>query len=101
MVEVSFIGELVLALRTVIDLLFQIYILILVARVLITWVNPDPYNPIVRFLCNAADPLLNRVRRLIPLQFGGIDFSPIVAVVALTFVANLLSRLLLRLAYSL
>ncbi|PLY05834.1 MAG: hypothetical protein C0624_04635, partial [Desulfuromonas sp.] len=64
--QVSFIGELVLALRTVVDLIFQIYILILVARVLITWVNPDPYNPIVRFLSNAADPLLNRVRRMLP-----------------------------------
>jgi len=100
MMQVSFMGELVLALRTVVDLAFQIYILILVARVLITWVNPDPYNPIVRFLSAAADPLLNRVRRMVPLQFGGIDFSPIITVVALSFIAQLLSRMLLRLAYS-
>jgi len=96
--QVSFIGELVLALRTVVDLIFQIYILILVARVLITWVNPDPYNPIVRFLSNAADPLLNRVRRMLPLQIGGLDLSPIVVIIGLQFIASIASRLLYRLA---
>jgi len=98
--QVSYLGELVLALRTVVDLVFQIYILILVARVLITWVNPDPYNPIVRFLSNAADPLLNRVRRVVPLQFGGLDLSPIVVIIGLQFVASIISRLLYRLAFS-
>jgi len=100
MMQVSFLGELVLALRTVVDLIFQIYILILVARVLITWVNPDPYNPIVRFLSNAADPLLNRVRRALPLQFGGLDLSPIVVIIGLQFIASIVSRLLYRLAFS-
>ena len=100
MMQVSFLGEMVLALRTVVDLAFQIYIFILIGRVLITWVNPDPYNPIVRFLSSAADPLLNRVRRFVPLQFGGIDFSPIIAVVGLTFVAQIVSRLLYRLGFA-
>ena len=98
MMQVSFLGELVLALRTVVDLLFQIYIFILIGRVLITWVNPDPYNPIVRFLSNAADPVLNRVRRVLPLQIGGLDLSPIVVVIGLQFVASIVSRLLYRLA---
>jgi len=98
--QVSFLGELVLALRTVVDLIFQIYILILVARVLITWVNPDPYNAIVRFLSNAADPLLNRVRRVVPLQIGGLDLSPIVVIIGLQFIASIVSRLLYRLAFS-
>ncbi len=94
-------AELILAVADLIHMAFNIYILILVVRVLLTWVNPDPYNPIVRFLHSATDPLLDRVRRLIPLQFGGIDFSPIVLLVAFNFVQRIVNVMLHRLAASL
>ena len=63
------------ALYQVISLVFQIYIFIVIARALVSWVNPDPYNPIVRFLYNATEPVLSRMRRYLPLQFSGIDLS--------------------------
>jgi YggT family protein len=86
------------ALYQLIDLVFQVYILIVLARALISWVGPDPYNPIVRFLCGATDPVLDRLRRLVPLQFGGIDLTPLALLLALYVVKDLLLNLIVLLA---
>jgi len=85
------------ALYQVVNLLFQVYIFIVVARVLISWVGPDPYNPIVRFLCQATDPLLDRLRRLLPLQFGTVDLTPIALLLALYVLKDLLLNLIAQL----
>jgi YggT family protein len=75
---------------------------IVIIRALLTWVNPDPRNPIVRFLYNATEPVLYRVRRAIP-SFGGIDFSPLVVILAImflqTFLVGSLHDLAARLRY--
>ncbi|MEA3465454.1 MAG: YggT family protein [Thermodesulfobacteriota bacterium] len=92
--------ELFLAVAGLVDLVFTIYIFILVARALISWVNPDPYNPIVRFLHSATDPVLTRMQRLIPLQFGGMDFSPLVLLLALSFFQRIITATLASIAYS-
>lgn len=92
--------EIVLAVAQVVDLAFSIYIFIVIARALVSWVNPDPYNPIVRFLHNATDPLLSRMQRALPLNFGGIDFTPLVLLVGLSFAQRILKALLIQLAYS-
>lgn len=89
-----------IALARIVDLAFNLYIFIVIARALISWVSPDPYNPIVRFLHNATDPLLYRIRRLIPFQMGGLDFSPIVLLLALSVVQQVLVNFLVRLANS-
>ncbi len=81
-----------------VNLVFQIYIFIVVARALISWVGPDPYNPIVRFLYQATEPVLDRLRRLVPLQFGGIDLTPIALLLALYVVKDLLLNLIVQLA---
>ncbi len=94
-------GEIVMVFAQMVNLLVTVYIYIIVARAIISWVNPDPYNPIVRFLHNATDPLLYRIRRFIPLQLGGIDFSPIVLLFALYLLQRIIIVLLTRLAYSL
>jgi YggT family protein len=86
-------------LAEVINLFFQIYIFIVIARAIISWVNPDPYNPIVRFLYNATEPVLYRLRRLIPLQFGGFDFSPIVLLIGLSLLRRILLQLIYQLAF--
>lgn len=92
--------ELILAIAGLIDLAFSIYVFILVARALISWVNPDPYNPIVRFLHSATDPVLYRIQKMIPLTYGGIDFSPLVLLLALSFVQRIVVVMLRSLAYS-
>lgn len=86
------------ALYQVVSLVFQIYILIVVARVIISWVNPDPYNPIVRFLHNATDPVLDRIYRVLPLQFGGMDFTPIALLLGLSVLQQVVLQLIVRLA---
>ncbi len=92
--------ELFMAVAGLVDLLFSLYIFILIARALISWVNPDPYNQIVRFIHTVTDPLLGRIQRIIPLQFGGIDFSPLVLLMALTFVQRIIIAVLHSIAYS-
>jgi YggT family protein len=86
------------ALYQVVNLVFQIYIFIVIARALVSWVNPDPYNPIVRFLYNVTEPVLARLRRILPLQFGGFDLSPIVLLVLLSVVEQLLLKIIWQLS---
>ena len=63
---------------------------VVIARAVLSWVNPDPYNPIVRFIYNITEPVLGRIRRMVPLQFGGIDFSPIIVFLAIIFLQQFL-----------
>lgn len=72
------------------DLALSLYSLVVLGRVLISWINLDPRHPLVRFLGNATDPLLDRIRRLLPLQFGGFDFSPMLLLIGISFLARLL-----------
>ena len=65
-----------------------------------SWVNPDPYNPIVRLLHRATDPVLYRIQRIVPLQFGGMDFSPLVLLLALSVAQRFVQATLVSLAYS-
>ncbi|RLB63728.1 MAG: YggT family protein [Deltaproteobacteria bacterium] len=84
----------------ILDLAFNIYIFIVVARALVSWVNPDPYNPIVRFLHSATDPVLYRLRRLLPfLQAGAFDFSPIVLLILLSVIQQMLVSFLYQLSH--
>ena len=82
----------------VISLLLDIYIWIIIARALISWVNPDPYNPIVSFLYRATEPVLSRVRRFIP-DLGGIDLSPLIVIFIIYLIKQLIVRLLYTMAF--
>ena len=86
------------ALASVLNMLLSAYMWIIIIRALISWVSPDPYNPIVQFLRSATDPLLYRVRRWLPVSFGGIDFSPIIVIAAILFLEVFLVGSLLDLA---
>ena len=93
-------ANLVEALASVLGALLQIYMWILIARAVISWVNPDPYNPIVRFLYSVTEPVLYRVRRVIPLYAGGIDFSPIIVFITIYFLQLFVVRSLYDVAQS-
>lgn len=88
------------ALAQILDLLLWAYLWIVVARAFISWVNPDPYNPIVRFLYGATEPVLYRLRRVLPLYAGGIDFSPLIVFIAVIFLQRFLVASLYDLAQS-
>jgi len=90
---------LVSAIFQVLHAILSIYFWIVIGRAIISWVNPDPYNPIVRFLHNATDPVFERIRRVLPLQFSGIDFTPILVLIILGVLQNILARLQYQLTY--
>lgn len=71
------------ALAQVIHLALQVYMWLVIARALLSWVNPDPYNPIVRFLYNVTEPVLYWLRRRVPLVYGGLDLSPLAVILVI------------------
>jgi YggT family protein len=77
-------GNTLLGLATVLDYLLTFYSWIIIARALISWVNPDPWNPIVQFLSRATEPVLVPIRRRLSLG-RGIDLSPLIAIAAIWF----------------
>jgi len=78
-----------LALLQVVVGLLGVYFWVVLVRALISWVNPDPYNPIVRFLVVVTEPVLRPFRRLLPPQrMGGLDLSPLLVLLLIQFVRN-------------
>ncbi len=84
----------------VISTLLSLYMWVVIISALITWVNPDPYNPIVRFLRSATEPVFAKVRQYLPfVNIGGFDLSPIVVLLVIQILNNVLMRGFARLAY--
>ncbi len=94
-------GNLVYAFANVVDIALSIYMWIVIVSALISWVNPDPFNPIVRFLYGITEPLFNFVRRHLPLPQMGIDFSPLIILLAIVFLQQFLVKTLLQIASAL
>lgn len=67
----------------------KIYGYIIIARAIISWLNPNPYNPLMRIICTITDPILEPIRRLLP-DMGGLDISPFVAIVIIWFIISLI-----------
>ena len=80
-----------------INLIIEIYIWIVIIAALITWVQPNPYNPIVRFLWNVTEPVYRYIRRYIPTNFGGFDIAPIILILVLQFLEILINNIIARL----
>ncbi len=78
------------ALAYVINMVLTIYMWIIIARAVLSWVNPDPYNPIVRFLYSVTEPVLYAIRKRLPVFFSGIDFSPIIVILVIIFLQRFL-----------
>jgi YggT family protein len=95
------IANLLIAVAQVLDWVLWAYMWILVGRIIISWVNADYNNPIVRFLYAATEPVLEPVRRRLPVFAGGFDLSPIVVWLAIVFLQRFLVRSLYDLAYTL
>ena len=91
--------NLLVALARVLDLALTIYMWVIIARALLSWVNPDPCNPIVRFLYNVTEPVLAWLRQRLPLVYSGLDLSPLVVLLAIVFLKNFLIASLLDLAH--
>ncbi len=90
-------GNVLEALAIVADYLLWIYMWVIIVRALISWVNPDPWNPIVRFLERATEPVLYPIRRRLGWRMG-IDISPIIAILVIIFLQVALVQTLRDLA---
>jgi len=73
------------AVALLVDLLLSAYMWLIIGRVIVSWVNPDPYNPIVSTLYQVTEPPLARIRRFLPILGGGLDFSPALLLMLLYF----------------
>jgi len=92
------VSNFLIAIARILDIGLSLYMYIIIARAIISWVNPDPYNPIVRFLNSITEPVLLRIRRRLPLFFGGMDFSPIIVILAIIFIQTFVVQSLVQMA---
>jgi YggT family protein len=87
-----------IALANLVNLVLSAYMWIIIARAVLTWVNPDPYNPIVRFLYRVTEPVLRPIRRRLPTSQMGLDLSPMVVLLAIYFLKEFLVPVIYRVA---
>ena len=89
-------SNLLAAVASLLNITLTILYWLILIRALISWVNPDPHNPIVQFLYKATEPVLHHIRRMLPAQLGiGIDISPIIAFLVIIFLRSFIVRTLL------
>jgi len=89
-------GQLLYAVAMVVRYVLEAYMWIIIIRAVISWVNADPWNPIVRFLHQVTEPVLRPIRRMLPAT--PIDFSPVIAILGIYFLQMFLVPVLLRAA---
>jgi YggT family protein len=94
------IGYFLMAVAKVLDIALIAFMWVVIFRAVLSWVNPDPYNPIVRFIHNVTEPVLYPIRNKLPLNYGGFDFSPILVFIGVIFLRTFLVNSLSRLALS-
>jgi len=92
------VSNFLIAIAKIIDIGLSLYMWLIIIRAIISWVNPDPYNTLVRFLHAATEPILYPIRRRLPLFFGGFDFSPVLVIMAIFFIQTFFVQSLLQLA---
>ncbi|PJA79522.1 MAG: hypothetical protein CO149_01900 [Nitrospirae bacterium CG_4_9_14_3_um_filter_51_5] len=80
------VGNVLHGVATILDTILWLYMWVIIIRALISWVNPDPWNPIVQFLDRVTEPVLSQIRHRIGMGGMGFDFSPIIAILIIMFV---------------
>ncbi|MDP1758881.1 MAG: YggT family protein [Thermodesulfovibrionales bacterium] len=95
------IGDLIIAVAKILDIVLDVYKWIVIIAALIGWVNPDPYNPIVRLLHAVTEPVFRPIRRIIGYRLGPIDISPLIVILVIIFTQLFLIQSLIKLGYKL
>jgi YggT family protein len=93
-------STLIQAIAQILHMVINIYIWVVIIAALISWVRPDPYNPIVQTLYRLTEPLYVRIRRYIPTTVGGIDLAPLIIIFGLQFIDLFFVKLLFELSMS-
>ncbi len=92
-------GNLLVALGQILNIVLDVFKWVVIIRALISWVSPDPYNPIVQFLQRITDPLLTPIQRKVP-PMGGLDLSPIILLLAIIFLQLFFVKTMIQIGYS-
>jgi YggT family protein len=95
------VGYFLMAAAKVMDVVLLFFMWMVIIRAVLSWVNPDPYNAIVRFINNVTEPVLYPIRSRLPINYGGIDFSPIVVFLVVMFLRTFVVNSLIRMAATL
>ncbi len=95
------VGRFIEALAVIAQMVLNIYLWIVIIRAVLSWVNPDPYNPIVRAIAAVTDPVLQVVRRRLPVVFGAVDLSPLLVILVIYFLQIFLVGSLRDIAFQL
>ncbi len=95
------IGGLIIAVAKILDIVLEVYKWVVIIAALISWVNPDPYNQIVRFLHAVTEPAFRPIRRIIGYRLGPIDISPLIVILVIIFTQLFLIKSLIKLGYKL
>jgi YggT family protein len=93
-------GNVILGIAKVLGVVLNIYMWVIIIRALLSWVNPDPYNPIVQFLTRVTEPVLSPLRKLVPTWKLGIDLSPLIAILIIYFIEIAVVDTLVRIGYA-
>lgn len=84
-------ANLIKAVAEIISIVLELYMWLIIANAVLSWVNPDPYNQIVQFLARVTEPVLDKVRKVFPFVYmGGLDLSPMVIILAILFLQRFL-----------
>jgi YggT family protein len=94
-------ANLLIAIAQILNIALTAYMWIVIISAVVSWVNPDPYNPIIRFLRAVTEPVYRPIRRIIGYRLGPIDISPMIVILAIIFVQKFLVSSLIEFAYKL
>ncbi len=94
-------ANLIEAVSRILDIALSIYMWVVIISAVISWVNPDPYNPVVRFLKNVTEPVYKKIRKFVPTNFGGIDIAPLIVILIIIFLKYFLVNTLYDIAFRL
>ncbi len=89
-------GYFITAVAHIVDYLLLLYMWVVIIRALLSWVRPDPHNPIVRFINGLVDPVSYRISRIIPTRIGLVDISPFILLLVIIFLRYFLVPVLMR-----
>ncbi len=92
-------GDIIVGIGSIVISLLNVYIWIIIISALLSFVNPDPYNPIVQFLYRVTNPAYDFVRRFMRTDFNGLDFAPLIIIIALQILIVILSSVVHSIAY--
>jgi len=93
-------GNVIVGIAKVLEIALNIYMWVIIIRALLSWVNPDPYNPIVQVLARLTEPVLRPIRKLVPPHKIGLDLSPLIATLFIIFLQYAVVDTLKRIGYA-